>query len=207
MTGVRMSAGREAEIGRQFPVGVWVAEGRRRARASGREGETIVCGEEGSARSWARTTRAGLRLQLVTGVLPLVAREQLHPLLCPLETPQAPPSTHGQSQMVDQRRTRPGQQAHLGVSFSHCCLLQTRKEAFGEGERSEWRGGGSANAPDSIRLSSFKRAVPLLTLSLACSFPDPRNSYSQRTGRRAKNYDKRGEGVRTKKKGAARGRR
>lgn len=42
MTGVRISAGSEAEMGKQFPAGVLVEVGRRRARASGREGEMAV---------------------------------------------------------------------------------------------------------------------------------------------------------------------
>jgi hypothetical protein len=44
MTGVRMSAGRDAETGRQFPFGEMLEEGRRCASASERERESVVCG-------------------------------------------------------------------------------------------------------------------------------------------------------------------
>lgn len=102
MTGVRMSAGREAEMGTQLPVGVWEGEGRRRGSTSGREGEMVVWREEGvSARfgggdegwmaAWTLLLRsAGLG-------------ESSGASLCTMSTPQAPPHPQA-SKVVGQRR-------------------------------------------------------------------------------------------------------
>lgn len=43
MTGVRMSAGREEEMGRQLPAGVWVGEGMRREITSSTLREIVFC--------------------------------------------------------------------------------------------------------------------------------------------------------------------